>query len=1410
MVQSPSRTNPFPGLRPFELDEEHLFFGREGQADELLTRLNRTRFLAVVGTSGSGKSSLVRAGLLPSLYSGFLQDASSGWRMAILRPGSAPMANLAAALNAPEVFGVDPASDDAVIRVALTESTLRRGPLGVVEVAQQARMEAHENLLLVIDQFEELFRFKAQAQNHDRKLVAEDEAAAFVKLLLGAVNQRSVPIFVVLTMRSDFLGDCAQFRDLPETLNDSQYLIPRLTREQLKTAIEGPVAVGGATITPRLVNRLLNDTGDNPDQLPILQHALMRTWDYWEDQHQPQTPIDLDHYEAIGGMAKALSRHANQIYADLPDDQSRQLAKTLFKCLTDQGAADRAIRRPTLLGEICVVADASESAVIAVIDQFRAPRRSFLMPPPQVPLSASTMIDISHESLMRNWRRLKKWVDEEAQSAQIYKRLADTAELHGKGEAGYWRDPELTIGLTWQKEQKPNPVWAERYAPNFGQAITFLEESARTRNEEIAAQEKAQRFKVNTYRLFSAVVGGLFLAASSIAVAAFKLKNDADHQKQEANRQTGIAQVERNRAEKEAKDALTQRSEAIRQKSSALNQQDKAEKARVIADRAKKDADSAKEQALTQELKAKDAERAEAIQRQLAEEALTEAERQAEIADENEIAATNAAKDANRERLNAKLSEAKTLISSGHVFKALLSAMQLGKELNDQPEVTSATLLRVASTLQKAIYFEGFVEINSASGHSQWVESVSFSPDGNYLISSSADQTIKIWDRSGNELKTLSGYTSSVQSIGVSPAGDLMASGSADGTMKLWDIRNATNPLGLRELNHFVSINDLEFSPAPENSPDHGDITEKQGKPSELSQLLAYATAQGNIIIWKVEDLSVPSIEIPFREGELEKGTDLRDLLEIRKDEEEAIYYQVVPVLGQAGQLLNVELKSEDFNTFLYILSPKNEIVADNDDIGYYIDSYNSNSALSTPLPVSGEYKIIVTSASPITTGTYSLRGFIDSPFAIFQNDSKEPVNDIHFSPSQNLLASASADGKIRIWDVRNKSLIKTLEGHPSFANSVRFDPLGKSLASGDAEGNLLLWQLPELLSSSSEDNSFPENEFIFDKLPVKISSSDNVLEERKTFYKEFSFQGQVGESIFARLNVFNKNFGEIGFDTYLILKDELGQIIAENDDSFGTFDSALSVVLPKTGTYRLIATTYAEGEEGEAHLTAMRTSISALIKAHDGPINSVSFNHTGDTIATSSADATIKLWDYFGRLKQTLPGHMSAVNEVDFSQDDKTLVSAGDSTVRLWKLNENHYPRIDNSIGAYDVDIGNNIIAIREFDGRVSAWNIKGKEIVDFFGDDDFHGSSNVAFSPDGRFLAFDDQDSSGDQDSSRVILWDVMRKNPVYWDGHEGLVTFITFSPDGLLVASGDSSGKVLIRDLRAPRKIARAISI
>jgi hypothetical protein len=591
-------TNPFPGLRPFESNEDHLFFGRDGQSDELLRRLRRSRFLAVLGTSGSGKSSLVRAGLLPSLYGGLMMQAGSGWRVALFRPSQDPIANLARALNAPNVFGSGVEHVD--VQRTITEATLRRSALGLVETTRQARMPSNENLLVVVDQFEEIFRFRRTS----RKEGPEDEAAAFIKLLLEAKRQTEVPIYIVMTMRSDFLGDCSQFRDLPEAINDGQYLIPRMTRDQRREAISGPVAVGGAEISGRLVNRLLNDVGDDPDHLPILQHALMRTWDFWIKHRSDGEPIDLRHYDAVGTMSDALSRHADEAYNELPDERSRAVAEKLFKGLTEKGPDNREIRRPSRVKEICAITEASTAEVIAVIEPFRLPGRSFLMPPANVTLGAESLIDISHESLIRGWERLREWVDEEARSAQIYRRLAETAALHAEGKAGLWHDPDLALALKWREDNKPNAVWAQHYHPDFDAAMAFLDGSVEARDAAIAEKERQRKQEMRRTRIFATVLGVAFLM--SLVFGLF-----ANTQRVKANAQTELAKAARNEAlnlkqiaeqqkglaEQKAQEAETARQKESEQKGIAEGAKRSAQKQAEIAERRRTEALAASQRA---------------------------------------------------------------------------------------------------------------------------------------------------------------------------------------------------------------------------------------------------------------------------------------------------------------------------------------------------------------------------------------------------------------------------------------------------------------------------------------------------------------------------------------------------------------------------------------------------------------------------------------------------------------------------------------------------------------------------------------------------------------------------------------------------------------------------------------------
>src|SRR5262245_63360290 len=191
-MQASTLFNPFPGLRPFEPDEDHLFFGRERETDDLVRRLRSHRFLSVVGTSGSGKSSLIRSGLIPSLHSGLLASAGTRWRVAIMRPGEDPIGHLAAALDAHAVLGATVPELAGTNRVLLA-ATLRRGSLGLVDAVRFAHLPPQDNVLILVEQFEELFRFRQSRQGGNSR----DEAVAFVKLLLEAVGQYDVPIYIV-------------------------------------------------------------------------------------------------------------------------------------------------------------------------------------------------------------------------------------------------------------------------------------------------------------------------------------------------------------------------------------------------------------------------------------------------------------------------------------------------------------------------------------------------------------------------------------------------------------------------------------------------------------------------------------------------------------------------------------------------------------------------------------------------------------------------------------------------------------------------------------------------------------------------------------------------------------------------------------------------------------------------------------------------------------------------------------------------------------------------------------------------------------------------------------------------------------------------------------------------------------
>jgi hypothetical protein len=422
--------NPFPGIRPFEPDESGRFFGRDQEIRELLKALRMKRFLAVLGNSGTGKSSLVRAGVIPPLAAGFNVSGPGMWRLAIMRPGSwGHIARLAEAITseADDGWAFQGSKADA-------ERTLNRGGLGLIEAAKAARARSGSRFLLVVDQFEELFGFVDRPED----FAASDEAHAFVRLLVAATRQTEVPIYVIITMRSEFLGHGAALPTFNEEVNENLFLVPALTRDQLREVIEGPLEREGVSIDPSVVSRLINDTMRMPEKLPLLGHALNGLWKAWEKrvgaQQAPLPAIDADDYKAIGGVEGSLEQHLDRLYGGL-HPAKQKLAERLFRHLATTLPDGTKVRRPTKLGRFEASSGAKRQDIRDVVEVFRggpdADRsvgRSFLTLTPADQFEDDTVIDLAHEVIFRRWPLYERWVEEESADTRLFEDLRDVSK----------------------------------------------------------------------------------------------------------------------------------------------------------------------------------------------------------------------------------------------------------------------------------------------------------------------------------------------------------------------------------------------------------------------------------------------------------------------------------------------------------------------------------------------------------------------------------------------------------------------------------------------------------------------------------------------------------------------------------------------------------------------------------------------------------------------------------------------------------------------------------------------------------------------------------------------------------------------------------------------------------------------
>jgi GAF domain-containing protein len=471
---------PYRGLRVFEADHSDFFFGRETLVKQLLDTLHQSirsegqaRFITIIGPSGSGKSSLARAGLVGALRSGWL-PGSNQWPIIICRPGRNPLQSLIAKLA--DTVG-RPVDADYLLSEEMEflgdQSALHTKACQVLE-----NFPPHSRLLILIDQFEEVFTLLSDPQRVD----------AFINNLLYASGLDHGRTVVVLTLRADFVGKCTAYPDLAAALCTRQRLVPRMREDELRRAIEQPARLVGCELEAGLTDSLVSEVGKNAGSLPLLQHVLFELW-----QRRQGNLLTLSAYEDIGGIQGALQQHAEGVYAVMGENE-REVCRRIFLRLIQPGENTEDTKRRVRMGEFEPAASTDQHTVESVIMRLAGEKARLVTIEGEG--VQGEFVEVAHEALIRGWSRLRDWIEEDRESLRRHRRLREAAEeweQNGRHEGYLVQDARLEVMRQW----------AETHASNLNRVEKeFLEasqEQAIRETDQLEAQR--QRLRLISERL---------------------------------------------------------------------------------------------------------------------------------------------------------------------------------------------------------------------------------------------------------------------------------------------------------------------------------------------------------------------------------------------------------------------------------------------------------------------------------------------------------------------------------------------------------------------------------------------------------------------------------------------------------------------------------------------------------------------------------------------------------------------------------------------------------------------------------------------------------------------------------------------------------------------------------------------
>ncbi|GLY43761.1 hypothetical protein Amsp01_097840 [Amycolatopsis sp. NBRC 101858] len=1035
---------PYVGLGAFGPADASRFFGRERLVEKLVGRLSRQRFLAVLGASGSGKSSLLRAGLLPSV-----KDP-----VVLLTPGARPLQECAVKFAA--ALGLAPGA-------LLDDFAAHPRNLGLA--ARQLADVDDTDVVVVVDQFEEVFTLCQDDQ----------ERARFLGALVTATTEPGSRTRVVLGIRTDFYTHCARHADLAEAMQDAQVLVGPMTTEELRQAISRPAIDAGYRVENALVSRLVADATGRPGVLPLLSHALLETW-----RRRRGTTLTLTGYESTGGIERSVAQTSEGTFATLSARQQR-LARQIFLRMTALGEGTEDTKRRISRAEL----DTDDEDTAVVLGELASARLVTL---------DDTGIEITHEALIRGWPRLREWLTQDREGLRVHRQLTDATDAWESVEEDpgwLYRGTRLAIAREWAARQDTALSQRER---------RFLDASLAVEH----AEQERDRRRTRRLRQLVALLAVLLVVAVAATAYAVRAESTATEQRNSALAQKVAGQALAMRATNPALAAqlalaayrldpsADARSSVLGMFATPYSTRVTGHTGRVNTVALRPDGQVLATASWDGTARLWDVhDPHHPVPLGVLAGHTGNVNNVAFSADGRTVATAGFDGTVRVWDVGDPARPGPGVIVEQHEGKAYAVAFSPVGPLLATGDGTG--VLRLYDTTDPA----HARPLGELTGHTSYVNNVAFSADGRLLASASADQTARVWDvASRRPLGVATGHTDVVHSVAFSRDGRTLATASADETARLWDVTDPAVPRQLSSLGaHKAIVRSVAFAPDGHTLATTGfdrtarlwDVADPR-QPREVSALPGHTGAIGSAVftrdgrslatasddqtarLWDLPGPAMPAhtaqaCHAAFGRGVLATGG--YDKAVRLHDFADPAAPRTVATIGGFGNAVCGVAISPDGRTLAagswdhtMTLRDITDPVHPGPPVVFSRPQDDIDAVAFSP-----DGRLLATAGQGHTARLWDLADRLHPVEIATLTGHDDDVHTLAFSPDGRTLATAGWDHTARLWDVsapRAPRPLSKLEGHTDTIFSVAFSPDGRTLATAGADRVIRLWDVAD------------------------------------------------------------------------------------------------------------------------------------------------------------------------------------------------------------------------------------------------------------------------------------------------------------------------------------------------------------